>query len=97
MQLLPQLYIRGKLNAGGWDPSEAQPVGVSEAFGTTDHRAQKRHQGVSRRDGVGRGQSEGHGFLKFGSKTGPVEKLDETAEAAKGSDGLGGGTDLDWF
>ena len=75
----------------------AQPVGVGEALGARDHRAQKGHEGMSRRDGVWRSQREGHGFLKFGSETDFVEKLEEAAEAAKGCDGFGGGTDLDWF
>lgn len=51
---------------------------------------------MSRRDGVGRSQSEGHGFLKFGSETDLAEKLEEAAKAPKGRDGFGGGTDLDW-
>jgi hypothetical protein len=74
-----------------------QPAGVGETFGACDHRAQEGHERMSRRDGVWRSQSEGHGFLKFGSETDLVEKLEEAAETAKGRNGFGRGTDLDWF
>lgn len=52
---------------------------------------------MGRRDGVGRRQRESHDFLKFGSETDLVEKLEETAETAKERYGFGRGADLNWF
>jgi hypothetical protein len=43
---------------------------------------------MSRRDCVGIIQREGHGFLKFGSDSDLVEKLEEATETAKGRDGF---------
>ncbi len=74
-----------------------QPVSVGETFGPYDRGAQKGHERMGRRDGVGRRQRERHDFLKFGSETDLVEKLEEAAETAKGRYGFGRGADLDWF
>ena len=74
-----------------------QPVGVGETFCACNYRAQEGHERMSRRDGVGRSQRERHDFLKFGSETDLVEKLEEAAETAKGRYGFGRGADLDWF
>jgi hypothetical protein len=52
---------------------------------------------MGRRDGVGRRQRERHDFLKLGSETDPVEKLEEASETAKERYGFGRGADLDWF
>jgi hypothetical protein len=49
---------------------------------------------MGRRDGVGRRQRERHDFLKFGSETDLVEKLEEAAETVKGRYGFGRGSEI---